>query len=385
MTRTEDLVLRHDGKTAVIFVFHHVDRNVRFFLRHGLVPHAQVDFVLVQNMPDWSDRQEDTVTEKPLGPSKVWRIQRPNCSQDWGAYGAALRHLQRERYDFFVCVNSTMRGPFLPPWYQGGQQGTAMPHWSQLFTRRLNDQVAEVGSTINPLKGHRPHVQSMAFAFDHRALRIWLAHEVLFLDNRRVPKDQLIDRHEVAKSKLLLDAGFNLDTLLTCYQGRDWRLPEQHDLPRQTDPWFKNSMFGTTVHPYETIFFKTNRFRHGHADVDLLTDFWEHAEVRQQQPEAATEASSWHSHDVLHPADEWLGPLVPYRPSPLAAYEEQAAEQRRVGAAATAATAASRSVSSAASEAGAPLPSERVVWAACTASLAALSLWLWWRARQRST
>jgi hypothetical protein len=47
-----------------------------------------------------------------------------------------------EDYHFFIFMNSSVRGPFVPPYARGATR------WQDLFFNRLNDHIKLVGPTI---------------------------------------------------------------------------------------------------------------------------------------------------------------------------------------------------------------------------------------------
>jgi hypothetical protein len=68
-------------------------------------------------------------------------------------------------FKYFVWLNSSVRGPFLPAYHPAGV------HWTTAFVRKLTGDVKLVGSTINcggayALSAQQPHVQSYAVAMD---------------------------------------------------------------------------------------------------------------------------------------------------------------------------------------------------------------------------
>lgn len=274
----------HGGKTAVIYCWHEFTRNVRFFMRHGLQPHPKVDYFIAQNMPEWSDDRTVEIQSKWIGRSRVIRIQRPNYSNDFGGYSACLHYLRSGAgdtrltdYDFVMFLNSTMRGPFVPP-----AVDPANHHWAMCFTHKLTDQVGLVGSSINFHHGN-PHVQSMAMAMDQRTLQLCLESERLYDDDRRLSRDFLIANHEIGISQVVLRAGYNLDCLIQVYAGVDWRKMDRTvrykpNEFREYDLWAQNHYWGNTLHPYETVFFKTNREYAANSPLNALTYWMETAE-----------------------------------------------------------------------------------------------------------
>jgi hypothetical protein len=68
-------------------------------------------------------------------------------------------------FKYFVWLNSSVRGPFLPAYHP------ASMHWTAAFVRKLRGDVKLVGSTINcggayALSAQQPHIQSYAVAMD---------------------------------------------------------------------------------------------------------------------------------------------------------------------------------------------------------------------------
>ena len=68
------------------------------------------------------------------GRDNVRYIQRPNTCFDLGAFGEVLRMDEAtivKKYQKFIMMNSSVRGPFIPVW--------SKDCWSDIFTRRIND------------------------------------------------------------------------------------------------------------------------------------------------------------------------------------------------------------------------------------------------------
>ncbi len=71
----------------------------------------------------------------------------------------------RRAFKYFVWLNSSVRGPFLPSYHPRDV------HWTRAFVRKLAGDVKLVGATINcggayALSAQQPHVQSYAVAMD---------------------------------------------------------------------------------------------------------------------------------------------------------------------------------------------------------------------------
>ena len=247
----------HNGRTLVTFVFHKMDVNVNFFLKCGVVRHANVDYCIVEN----TDLEAPSLVEHDYHPSKLYWMKRPNSSQCFGGYSASARTLT-EPYQYRFFINSTMRGPMLPTWAPKDK------FWLDYFTERFSESVAMVGSSINI--DPDVHVQSMMMGVDQRALRILVENKIFLPEDTYVDKKTLIYDHEVYGTQLVLKQGYNIDCMITAFQGRDWQRErvKPYDELVTHDLWDVGAYYGQSLHPYETIFFKTvNRNNFAQADV----------------------------------------------------------------------------------------------------------------------
>lgn len=224
-------------RTLCIYTAHEHGYNVDFFIKHGLIVDPQIDFLFVLNSP----------TMKLEG---VEVINRENIGMDFGAWSHGLLTNDRYKdYDLFVLINSSVRGPFLPVWFQER-------NWVKLFTDRVTDDVKLVGPTIG-WHNYPPHVQSMMLVFDRTALEIGIDGKIFTLEDEKLTYRQTIVQKEVGLSSLILDAGYNIGCMLKALEGYDFR----KDRSRKAQVYFwKGSYFGTDVHPYETIFIKDKSY-----------------------------------------------------------------------------------------------------------------------------
>lgn len=91
----------------------------------------------------------------------VWIVTRDNSCYDGGAIGQVLEdHPTLWLYKYFVLINSSVRGPFLPHYWP-----SSLP-WTAAFTQLINDRVKLVGTTISCEL--QVHVQSMLLATDQK-------------------------------------------------------------------------------------------------------------------------------------------------------------------------------------------------------------------------
>lgn len=166
------LSLSGRGRTLVVYVYSFTDeeyeRNLLFFLEHGVSPDDGCDYVLVMQEGAGVLRE----TRLPPLPPNVRLLSHPNSCFDWGTFGwVTTSQLDTSRYRYLILLNSSVRGPFLPSYWPADR------HWTSVLTSRLSDGVKMVGATISceaswkggVLTGEKrqnPHVQSYLLAMD---------------------------------------------------------------------------------------------------------------------------------------------------------------------------------------------------------------------------
>ena len=94
-------------------------------------------------MPAWSTAQLAPLLACPAAwTASVWMLLLV-CTHI--TVRCCLTHgvLPCSQYRYFVWLNSSVRGPFLPAYLRGKM------HWTAAFTSRITDSVKLVGSTIN--------------------------------------------------------------------------------------------------------------------------------------------------------------------------------------------------------------------------------------------
>ncbi len=201
----------------------------------------------------------------------IRHVQTENRNND---YGGICQFLARHRdeasaYRHVLFVNSSVRGPFLPP-------VLADADWTRPFTDRLDRGKTLVGMTINILPpgsfhavryGHKfggrepySHVQTMAYAMSGETLRS-LCELGFFTDRPAMPKNDVIENYEIRMSQLILEAGGRLGCLLPEYDRLDYATLDRDINPTSHygDVCHPHAYFGRAPHPFETLFAKTNR------------------------------------------------------------------------------------------------------------------------------
>lgn len=205
-----------------------------------------------------------------------------NKNNDYGGYCKAISELDGILdFDHIFFINSSVRGPYLPP--SNGE----IKSWTEKFTDRFNDDIGIVGSTINILPANSPitpiyrkafteskqlsHVQTTAYTLKKDTL-VKLIKSGFFDEKPNLSKEDVIARYEVRLSQLILSFGLNLKCMLPEYNSIDYRIKHNEINPTSAngDVIAQNAYFGRTIHPYECIFIKTNRGLHNEMYLDRL-------------------------------------------------------------------------------------------------------------------
>ncbi|CAG8961595.1 hypothetical protein HYFRA_00006130 [Hymenoscyphus fraxineus] len=241
--------------------------NFKFFLRHGL--HGAADFVFIIN------GESDIVDSIPKEPNfRV--VQRPNECYDIGAHSEVLQKDNLyKKYKRFILLNASIRGPFSPQWANGC--------WSDMYLERLSTEVKLVGMTANC--GPSFHVQSMILATDKVGMETLLhpTQEALTIYKANPPKEAFplefdLDqtpgingcfksyghavKAEISITSLIRAAGYKYDVMMSAFKGT---ADYEHTCdPNVGDLLWDRRYYGINVHPFETIFIKSNR------DIDPL-------------------------------------------------------------------------------------------------------------------
>lgn len=194
-------------RTLVLYVYHETDEwyqeNLRFFLRVAMDPTHDsdvVDYVLVVNGDTKLPLTKLLAATPAHREGRVRVVHRPNTCYDGGTMGEVLRAYPRlaTAYRYFVLMNASVRGPFLPRYFAATVGGP----WTAVLTSLLSDETKLVGTTLS-CQTH-VHVQSMVLATDRVGLAVLQERGVL-----KCPATlrQAIHTYELQASAAILDAG----------------------------------------------------------------------------------------------------------------------------------------------------------------------------------
>ncbi|KAG5459518.1 MAG: hypothetical protein BJ554DRAFT_70 [Olpidium bornovanus] len=171
---------------------------VHFFLRQGL--DSRYDFLLIlhSDLPDIAQ-----------GVDKMEEV-----------HGRSYRR--------YILINSSVRGPFLPPYLRD-------TCWTDLVLGMLVGNTRLVGTTVNCARGLDPHLQSMVLAMDRRAFEA-------ALPAMGCPRDlsDAVHKGEIPFTSLVLKAGYGVKAIATAFAG----LPDSLEGCATGDPNLPRNYFG---------------------------------------------------------------------------------------------------------------------------------------------
>lgn len=199
-------------KTLVLYVFHIFNERVQHFIDHCIFKDDFVDFFIICN---------DLEIEFYV-PDYVFKLHRENIGYDFGGWSDAL--LENNiyiNYDYFIFVNSSVIGPFLPVDYSG--------KWTDIYIHELTDNIKLFGSTINTINNplRMAHVQSYIFSMNRETLIYLIDCDIFSLTNYTNNYSQTVYKKEVLMSRKIIEAGWNIGSLLKRYHGVDFTFKDK--------------------------------------------------------------------------------------------------------------------------------------------------------------
>ena len=254
------------GPTLVTYIFSDTDpqyaENLRFFLKEGIYAFDDdCDYKIViqvnttkQEFPPELARDLEDIKANP----NVQVMKHKNECYDIGTIGwvYSLLGSQISKYSYFIWLNSSVRGPFLPSYLDGKY------HWTRAFTVKLTDTTKLVGSTIScGMAGDHPptlHVQTYAVATDKVGLELLQGNSTIFTCYEAM--EDVVFFSERGISETILNAGYSIDSLMSRYQGINWQsarhLVDAYGCNGDLNPLQPGFYDGTDVEPMEVVFIK---------------------------------------------------------------------------------------------------------------------------------
>jgi len=199
-------------------------------------PLGRVDYNIVVN-GDHCEPCENTLPKvlslerlRHRRPGWVNVLWRENTGMDLGAYGASVDWVQKYRpneYAYFIFINSSSRGPFMPKWTPSGF------HFSDVLTQSFveDQKIKIVGSyltclpeNLEPLPG--PIIETTFFAVDKESL-LWIKNCDIFLPRSLKNESAILGEYSVLRC--IFRHGGQAEALSMRYaHGIDWRDTRHH-------------------------------------------------------------------------------------------------------------------------------------------------------------
>ncbi|KXJ92026.1 hypothetical protein Micbo1qcDRAFT_183379 [Microdochium bolleyi] len=228
--------------------------NFKFFLDQGL--HGAADFIFIFN------GKSDLIKLVP-NESNIRVVERSNTCFDLGAFGEVLQEDDLwKKYKRFITLNASIRGPFIPFWSD--------KCWSDVYLDKLTNATKLVGMTANC--GPPGHLHSMIWATDDVGMAL------LLHPPHKPNEDGTSSGHpwtvgystcyatfwdavesEAWTTQMLLREGYHVKAMMSSWSAMPGDTYWDECGYHPGDPLMNGAYFGTNVHPYETLFFKTNR------------------------------------------------------------------------------------------------------------------------------
>jgi hypothetical protein len=238
----------------------------------------------------------------------VTYIKMDNWNNDFGGYIKFFQVVPVQQYEFFIFINSSVRGPFLPSYSDF--------RWVNAFIDRLRGDVHLVGASINILPesathtrrfsavyGYQPpyvHAQTTAYALSSTAVR-YLLDVGFYSVDRTLTKKEVIVQYELKLSQEIIHNGWNIGSFLPGYEGLDYRKLSM-DFPnvssRNGDVLFEGAFYGRTLSPTEAMFVKVNRNMLNEIELasHTFTSLLIHSDkIQKFEPGLALLSSSFHA------------------------------------------------------------------------------------------
>lgn len=247
--------------TAVIYCTHVINDAFEYFMNNGYIANNTADFYICFN-GDFNAESYKT-NSRELGLNNIFFHQRPNVGHDFSGW-AELLFLENdnkkvhEKYDYYIFINSSCTGPFVPLYVD--------KNWIDLFTNMITDTIKLVGPTLSLHLGE-PHIQSYMMCTDRIGIDIGIKNDIFRAGGfNGLSKWAIIGKYEIGFSKKILEAGYNIKSLFKAYNNvnvleysKSKNFTNIQGLLTNGDNCFENCYCGITFHPYEVIFFKSNR------------------------------------------------------------------------------------------------------------------------------
>ncbi|UJR20203.1 hypothetical protein I4U23_023334 [Adineta vaga] len=273
-------------------VHEHAYGNLKYFIDIAVRENDGVDYVFILQQTENKPIDETKLPRIPH--SNAFYFQHENKCFDYGTMGwffdqytignpwqnstpitqsmnlnnGTHRLFNLIQYKYFIFMNSSIRGPFFPPYFLKFLSDYQMEfhkpfYWYTIFTKRLNNKVKLVGGTISCIPV--PHVQSYFIITDFTGFSILLkssttAEGKIFAGvfGCYPSKSDTTWISELGISKLILESGYMMSSLMSKHQMIDFVKNGTYKCQVYENPYSDKSVDGTSLEPYDVVFVKYN-------------------------------------------------------------------------------------------------------------------------------
>ncbi len=255
-------------KTLLLYLYKENDDtkiNLDFFVKHGVTESDDITFKFLIN---------DFVCTVPIPQYENISIIKKSNSFDLSSYHVGLEPADIENFDYFIFMNSSCIGPFLPtfidgPWHQS--MLTLLDHEVKLVGPVVEIPPDDLGAKciknfnyIQPNDQHIPFIHTYMFATDKIGLAVLKGYGV-FIDGE-IDQLDLIQKYERLISSAIINEGFKIKSLLLRFKRinlvdkKEWVSKKWSN--KITCPEVPNNYDGIDLNPLEIIFVKNLRRKH---------------------------------------------------------------------------------------------------------------------------
>jgi len=246
---------------CILYAYYEKDagctKNLSYFIKNGYTSDATFVFII-------NDFCSIDIPQR----ENIHVISRPNVGFDFGAWNSGLEYLDRKNmtFDYYYFLNTSIRGPFIPAYCKKS--------WIDIFQELYIENVHLIGTSIcfctfkpylqsynrifkSPVeKKLLINIQSMFFGITRHCLEYLKTHD--FFSTCAQDFEECIITKELRLTQLVLDNGWYINCIIDRYRDK---IITRDDNPTSAtgDSLYPNRFFGRTIHPFESIFVKTNR------------------------------------------------------------------------------------------------------------------------------
>lgn len=246
-------------KTLIIYTTNKLSYNLEYFCKFAYFYDKNIDFYICLNNNNLNIYHLFKSIDDNL-----FIINKDNIGYDFGAWSyILLNNNLYKNYDYFILLNDTCIGPFLPVYIKD--------NWVSIFISQINNYDKLIGATIN-YNYMKPHVQSYFLCFDKIIINLCINNNIFSNDLNNInilnehDKKIFINNYEIRLSTLVLDSGYNIKCMMKGLENIDFRLNREkpkifleYGEINKEDMLYENQYFNISINPFEVIFFKSNR------------------------------------------------------------------------------------------------------------------------------